>query len=399
MTNAAIYTRYSSGRQTDDTLAVQAQACKNYAKANDYHVVSVYSDAATSGTSEYRRTQFLQMIEDAKEGHFSAVIVYKWDRMGRSLIDATRVIDTLKKAGVKALSATEPENDLSRDILLAVAADFSRQLSERVIDAQTAAVLRGGPPGGKAPYGWKRVEGNIEPHPTEAPIVQRIFEYYLRGHGSTKISRILNEEKVPTSTGRKWSPAVVLSVLKNPCHIGHTAWGRRRKAIARTGSKYLLAVKRDQWAALKENTHAPIIATDDWDRVQEKMRKRTEIRPGRGRGRWGNHALSGFVVCQACGAPCALDGNRPQPRYRCGKRIRHGDCENSSSIKKADIEEQVIGYVSKTLLSDQYIEAAQKSAEQKKPRIQSDLKTALADITKEIDRYVGPSDAVIHPMH
>ena len=87
MKKIVIYARYSSDRQTEQSIEGQLRVCHEYAERNDYVVVHEYIDRALSGTTD-RRPAFLQMIEDSKKKEFEYVLVYQLDRFARNRYDS-----------------------------------------------------------------------------------------------------------------------------------------------------------------------------------------------------------------------------------------------------------------------------------------------------------------------
>lgn len=117
MKTAVIYARYSSDRQTEQSIEGQLRVCNEYAKNNDILVLRTYIDRAMTGTND-NRPDFLQMIEDSKKHDFSIVLVYKLDRFSRNKYETTKHKKTLKDNGIKILSAMENIPDSPEGILL-----------------------------------------------------------------------------------------------------------------------------------------------------------------------------------------------------------------------------------------------------------------------------------------
>ena len=80
MKTAVIYARYSSDRQTEQSIEGQVRVCKQFAEKNDLIVVDQYIDRATTGTND-NRPAFQQMLRDSKKAHRGATIVYNFDRL------------------------------------------------------------------------------------------------------------------------------------------------------------------------------------------------------------------------------------------------------------------------------------------------------------------------------
>ena len=104
--NIVIYARYSSDRQTNQSIEGQLKECYAYAKQNNYTIVGEYIDRAMSGTND-NRPEFLKMIEDSSKKYFQGVLVYQLDRFSRDRYDNAHYKHILKKNGVRVLSAKE----------------------------------------------------------------------------------------------------------------------------------------------------------------------------------------------------------------------------------------------------------------------------------------------------
>ena len=219
MQKGVIYARYSSDKQSGDSIKTQVAKCRDFCEQQEILVCEEFIDEAKTGTTEGGRKEFARMLEMAEKGFFEAIISYKYDRIGRSFVETVRSIYELERYyGVKVYSATEPNDPLVRNILLSVAEDFSRQLSARMTDTMTANAGRGFHCGGAPPYGYVTVKqpdpsgrtngkGNLinhvvfDLHPDQAPIVLRIFQQYADGISMKKIAHRLNSEGITAPGG------------------------------------------------------------------------------------------------------------------------------------------------------------------------------------------------------
>ena len=104
--NAVIYARYSSDKQTEQSIEGQIRECTEYAEKNGIAVIGSYVDRAISGRTD-DRPEFQRMLADARRHAFEAVIVWKVDRFGRSREDIAKNKAVLRRAGVQLLYARE----------------------------------------------------------------------------------------------------------------------------------------------------------------------------------------------------------------------------------------------------------------------------------------------------
>lgn len=117
MKTAVIYARYSSDRQTEQSIEGQLRVCSDYADKNKIIIVDTYIDRAMSGTND-NRPAFKQMIIDSSKKQWDYVIVYKLDRFSRNKYENAIHKKTLRDNGVKLLSAMENIPDTPEGIIL-----------------------------------------------------------------------------------------------------------------------------------------------------------------------------------------------------------------------------------------------------------------------------------------
>ena len=134
--NVVIYARYSSDRQTEQSIEGQLKECYEYARRNGYTVIGEYIDRAISGTTDHR-PEFLRMIADGDKKTFQAVLVYQLDRFARNRYDSATYKAKLKKNGIRVLSARENISDdasgvLMEAVLEGMAEYYSVELSQKI---------------------------------------------------------------------------------------------------------------------------------------------------------------------------------------------------------------------------------------------------------------------------
>ena len=133
---AAIYARFSSHNQREESIDDQVRVCRAQAASDGCPVVAVYADHAISGTTD-RRPEFLRMVADAGKGRFDRLYVYKLDRFARNRFDSATYRAKLRKAGVDVVSASErvpdgPEGIMLESVLEGMAECYSANLSQNI---------------------------------------------------------------------------------------------------------------------------------------------------------------------------------------------------------------------------------------------------------------------------
>ena len=155
---AVIYARYSSDSQREESIEGQLRECAAFAEKNGITVLRHYIDRAYSAKTD-NRPEFQNMIKDSGKRLFDIVIVWKLDRFARNRYDSARYKATLKKNGVKVVSATEiisegAEGIILESVLEGYAEYYSADLSEKVIRGMTDNALKCKFNGGTMPIGY-----------------------------------------------------------------------------------------------------------------------------------------------------------------------------------------------------------------------------------------------------
>ena len=181
MTRAVIYARFSDPKQSEGmTIQTQIDTCRRFIESQGWIHTSTYMDEGKSGRTTGGREDYLRMIEDVSTGAFEMIVVFKYSRFGRNFMESVRSIYEVEQYhSVRVCSATEGDNPLVRNIMLAVADDYSRELSDTVSRNMIQVAKKGKHTGGAAPYGYrtvKREDGfTYEIQEENGPVVRRWF--------------------------------------------------------------------------------------------------------------------------------------------------------------------------------------------------------------------------------
>ncbi len=225
MTRAAIYARFSSSRQREESIEDQVRVCRSYAAAHGMEVAHVYSDEARSGTDASRRPGFQRCIADAQRGLFDALIVYKVDRFARNRFDSATYKARLRKAGVELVSATEavpdgPEGIILDSVLEGMAEYYSANLSQNIrrgIEGNALKCRHNGQP----VFGYARAEDGMYRVDAEtAPAVESAYRMAAAGETMSSIARSLNARGYRTIRGGKWACKSVGNMIRSQRYRG-----------------------------------------------------------------------------------------------------------------------------------------------------------------------------------
>lgn len=211
----------------------------------------------------------------------------------------------------------------------------------------------------------------LEPDPTTAWVVRRIFDEYQAGRGFRSIAEGLTGDGVPSPSehdparnrhrsGRGWSQGAVRAILKNPRYTGHQVWGRQRREevlrdvedVAAGYDTKLRWNEATEWVWSKELAHEPLIAVEQFDAVQRLMAAgshRPTMRKGARTAR--PYVYSGLIFHEACGRRMSGHRLRDETRYRCRYAAEYAavndlDHPKNVYIKEADVVPKVDAWLS-----------------------------------------------------
>ena len=312
----AIYTRKSTdeGLEQDfNSLHAQREACEAFIASQRHEgwklIATTYDDGGFSGGS-MDRPALQKLLNDVHATKIDAVVVYKVDRLTRSLTDFAKIVDIFDAQDVSFVSVTQAFNTttsmgrLTLNVLLSFA-QFEREVTgERIRDKIAASKKKGLWMGGCVPTGYHASDRTLVIDKAEASIVRRIFELYLQ-HGTVKsvqtelarlrIVRPAGKAKTGRSYGgRPFSRGQIYRLLSNPIYLGE---------IDHKGTRY-------------DGQHNAIINRTNWDAVQAKLAINTHARRVRSNAK-DPSLLTGLLYDE--------HGNRAEPTHagKQGKRYRY----------------------------------------------------------------------------
>jgi len=218
----ATYTRISTDEEHQPySLEAQDRRLRAYVQSqNGWEVSRQFSDQMT-GTS-LERPGLVRALAEARSKRFDLLLVYRVDRLSRSVRGLAQILEDLDNAAVVFRSATEPFDTGSPAgrmmvQMLGVFAEFERAtIIDRVVAGMERKAARGGWNGGERPFGYvvDAQTGSLAVAPAEASLVPVIFDLYSKKRlGSRAIAAWLNQRGYRTKNGKPWSFMSVLTVL------------------------------------------------------------------------------------------------------------------------------------------------------------------------------------------
>ena len=269
----AVYTRKSTDEGLDrefNTLDAQRDACEAYVasqRAEGWVLVrDRYDDGGFSGGS-LERPALRRLLADIEQGKVDVIVVYKIDRLSRSLMDFARLVETMEAHGVTFVSVTQSFNTttsmgrLTLNILLSFA-QFEREvIGERIRDKVAASKARGMWMGGKVPLGYDVANRKLVVNEAEAPRIRRVFELFVETSSGVETVRRLQAEGVASKSGKLLDKGDVYKSLNLRTYIGE---------VTHKGNIYV-------------GEHEAIVPRDLWDRAHAVLQVSPRTRAAQNR--------------------------------------------------------------------------------------------------------------------
>lgn len=308
----AIYTRKSTEHGLElefNSLHAQREACEAYIKSQASEgwacLPKRYDDPAFSG-GNLERPALQRLLNDIEQGLVDVVVVYKIDRLTRSLSDFAKLVEVFDTKSISFVAVTQQFNTttsmgrLTLNILLSFA-QFERELSsERVRDKIAASRKKGKWTGGSVPLGYDSKDKKLVINEAEAKTVRMIFEHYLAVKSVPKLIDELDRKDVvtkerplkgKTAGGVPFNYGSLIYLLKNRTYLGEVGHGGK-------------------WFA---GEHDPVLDRDVFERVQEAL-KANAVKHSKRRAEMGA-LLSGLLYDDR--------GNRMSPSYSIKNDVRY----------------------------------------------------------------------------
>jgi DNA invertase Pin-like site-specific DNA recombinase len=357
-TRCAVYTRVSTDERLDrefNSLDAQREAALSYIQSQKHEgwmaVDDRYDDGGFSGGT-MERPALQRLLVDIEDGRLDIVIVYKVDRLSRSLTDFARIVQVLERHSVSFVSVTQAFNTttsmgrLTLNILLSFA-QFEREVSaERTRDKFAASRKKGLWMGGTPPLGYDVVHRKLVVNETEAKLVQMIFRRFLRLGSATKLAHELREAGCTTKTwvtqdgkcrqGKPIDKGALYRILGNRIYLGEAV---------HKGTSY-------------PGEHAAIIDRALWDKVHAILSQNTVMGANHSRAQTPT-LLKGLLFApggHAMTPSHTRKGGKLYRYYVATDAIRQGYSECAvASVPAAEVEEAVIAQVRHLLRTPEII--------------------------------------------
>jgi site-specific DNA recombinase len=310
----AIYTRKSTEHNLDlafNSLDAQREACEAYIKSQAHEgwklIPTHFDDGGLSGAS-LDRPALQSLLDQVRAKRIDIVVVYKVDRLTRSLADFAKLVELFDEHEVSFVSVTQSFNTtssmgrLTLNVLLSFA-QFEREvIGERVRDKIAASKRRGIWVGGSVPLGYRPVGKKLELVPEEADLVRKIFALYIELGSVGALASALDQQGVKpkprqlangqSKAAERYTIGPLAHMLKNRMYVGEVAYR----------------------GEVHKGEHPGIVDREVFDRVQAMLSERSVAR----KLKRGNspHLLTGLIFDDRGNPMSPTHANKKGVRYR-----------------------------------------------------------------------------------
>lgn len=414
----AIYARQSVDRADSISIESQLEYCQYEVRGGKY---KTFTDKGYSGKN-IDRPQFQSMMEAIRKGEIHRVIVYKLDRISRSILDFATMMDEFQKYGVEFVSCTEkfdtstPMGRAMLNICIVFAQLERETIQMRVEDAYISRSRKGFYMGGRIPYGYR-----LEPYlidgkktsryvvvPAEAEIVKLAYTMYAEPQTSYgDVVRYFLENGIINDRAKFgiWDRCRIADLVKNPVYVRADLdvyrFYKDQGAILHNSPEDYIGTNgcylySDKEAGRKTISlagqhvvlapHEGIVPSDIWLKARLKCLNNKQVaKPLKASNTW----LAGKIKCGKCGYALAIRKSKLKTRtvryFICSRRMQTNRCEGVGGIRADEFEALVLSQMIEHLKMFETLEKHTK--QQENPKIQ-ELNVKLEAIKLEIEKLL-----------
>lgn len=389
---AAIYVRVSRAREDMISPELQRTHCERWARDNGYEIVQIYEDLNISGRKFHNR-KVGKMIEEAEEGQYEVVIVWKYSRWGRDLLESALYEHNLNAAGGRLVSATEPMDTttpagrLNKTLVMAVAQFQAEELAAGWKDVGRRRLTLGLPHNSNPRFGYvwnkeapvalpdgKVIYGAYEVDPETGPLLSRAYDDYVQGRSMRAITLDWRAQGVKTVKGHLYTVGSLRQTLDSGFAAGYI---RTRKDLKKS------PLGMENWD-YQGGAHMPVITQEIWEAYKAKRRRK-----GPGQKVKKTYRLRGMAYCWGCGQRMVYS----DLRLLCTDQ--HGVCPDRVAIRLPKAERLVLAWLeanarggeSISVDTAKHMKAQQASSDA--TRLQRELDRLLERQAKLLDLYLN----------
>lgn len=336
----AAYARVSCGK--DAMLHSLSAQVSHYSKFIQNHTewiyAGVYVDEAKTGTKD-NRDGFQRLIADCHDGKVDMILTKSISRFARNTVALLQIARECKALGVDIYFEEQNIHTISGDgeLMMTILASYAQEESLSASENQKWRILKNfqeGKPWSGTIHGYRYENGKYAIVPDEAALIQKIFQWYLLGHGYNAIAQRLNAEGARTRNDKLWYQSTIMAILRNAAYTGDLLLQKTYRENHMTKRKRFNQGEHPMFRV--EEAHEAIICKETFDAVQIEMSRRANrfqklatTKP--------EHPFSRELVCGVCGGNFHRKVTHGGPVWTCGKFNRFGKSACASKRLHEDI--------------------------------------------------------------
>jgi len=352
----AIYSRFSTDRQTDSSIADQVRVCTEYAERQGWKVAARFEDQGISGAALGNRPGVLKLREAALARRFDVVLVTDLSRLSRSNGDLSTLIDRLVNKGIRVIGCQDGfDSDRKGHKLQAglsgiIGEAFREMIKDRTYTALESRARNKRATGGRA-YGYR--DGRVDQ--VEAAIAREIFERFAAGASTRSIAADLNQRNI-SSPGASWDRSIrrasgwmgsgIRVIALNPRYKGEVIWNQSEwRKDPDSGKRQRIVRPRSEWI-IHIDESLRIVSNGLWDRAQQRMRP--DLAEAHRSGGKPKYLLSGILKCDVCGSHYV---GISKAMYGCSSHVNGAACTNGVRVNREKVERILVDPIKDDLLT------------------------------------------------
>ena len=408
--------REDGDKQESESIGNQRNILQRYVKENDLCFVKEYVDDGVSGTT-FDRAGFNEMLQDIEDKNINMVITKDLSRLGRDYIKTGFYIeDYFPKNNVRYVAITDgidtyldsTNNDITP--FKAIMNDmYAKDISKKIRSVYKEKQKQGEYLCSTTAYGYKKhpsIKNKLVVDEKVKSVVEKIFDMYSNGHGSSEIVNYLNSHQYlsplgyrktgivqdENKTGYKWNEVTLCNMLRNEVYIGNTV--QNKKSVISYKVKKIRTIEKENQIRVN-NTHEAIIDKDIFEKVQcilEKRGTNTKLKY--------DYLLRGLLYCYHCKRKLQIvlkknskRNSKPHPYITCSDAKERGCYPLSMNYEK--FEKYIISIVKKIcrIYADKEVfTRIYEKYQNKTLDIREGYKNKLSQIIKAINEINGNLD-------
>ena len=314
----------SESRGEGETLSRHEKILTELSEKIDLPITDVYREIVSGETIE-ARPEVQRLLRAVEQKKYDGVFVMDADRIARGdSVDQGIIVRAFRLSGTKIITPRkiyDPDSEFDEEYFefeLFMARREYKIINRRIQRGRIISAKEGRYIGSVPPYGYDKIKikgdkgYTLKPN-DEADTVRYIFSRYLEVKGAGTIADELEMMEIPTRSGRPWSRATIIDILKNPVYIGKIRWSYRKNIKSSVNGQIITLRKNNDDYILADGLHNPVISEDIFYAVQNRLagNRKKSVRSSYSL----QNPFAGILYCGICGSRMTRSGAASHNKY------------------------------------------------------------------------------------